>query len=442
MRTSILSLALIASLLGTGSIAPAMAQVAAGRDVVMTMTPRQTSVSAGDQIQVDLFLSNPSKKALTSVEALISYDPAQLRGVSVTYPAQSPFEINLLSSGENEFQASSGQARISRATLKDTSLVPDTTYTLATFVFEATGSGSTSLDFIKTQSGLERVTANATVEGISTNIVDMESLKPISITLGGTRSSAVTTTSGSTVNNIFSSNANSNTSAGNTNTNVAVTGTTTNANLNGNANASVVNTNTNTSFAGLSNTNTNSAATVQTNANTNTNAMPTVTFDAPRDIAIKKMGKSISLYWSNNTLASATYIYYGTKADTFSTRKKVLYPDSSFTFSGMPTKGTYYFVLTHVDANGKESAYTPMFTVDGTKDAVYYENDSYLTKIADRAGLIATSVLTTAISDQARASLAKVPTMPENGPAEMLLILLLLSLGAGAFWTFRTQTSR
>lgn len=433
MRTKLLTFVLLGTFLAGGTSLSALAQQTAGRDVTLTLTPRQTSVSAGEQVQVDLFLSNPSKRALTSVEALLSYDASALRGVSVAYPPTSPFELNLLSSGENEFQASSGQARISRATLKDTSLVPDTTYTLATFTFEATGSGATSLDFIKTQSGLDRVTANATVEGISTNVVDMSALKPASITLGGTRSSAVTTATGSTVSNIFS-NANTNTPVTTTNTNVSVTSTMTNSN------AAMANTNTN--FAGLAtNANTNGWSTVSTQANTNTNAqvLPAATLDAPKDVAIKKMGKTITLYWSNDDLAQGTYIYYGTSPESFKTRKKVAYPEANFAFTGMPAKGTYYFVLTHTDASGKESAYTPMFTVDGTKDGVYYENDSYLTKVADRAGLMATSVLTSTLSDKARASLALVPTMPENGPAEMLLAMLVMSLAGAGFMTYRSR---
>lgn len=413
-------------------LTPAEAQVSAGRDVTIQLSPRSTSVAAGQQIQVDLFVTNPSKKALTSVETLLSYDPAALRGVSVTYPQDTPFEMNLLSTGQSEFDATAGQIRMSRATLKDTSLLPDTNYSLATLTFEATGSGSTKIDFIKTLNGLDRVTANATVEGISTNIVNMDSLTPVTLDLGGTHSSAVTTSSGttttSTVSDIFGSN---------TNTNVVTTVSNANLNTNSiNANTNMVipvsNSNTN-AFSGLTNTNTNLGLGM-TNLNTNTQVK---TLEAPRDVAIKKVGKTITLYWHNGDLAQGTYIYYSSEAENFKTRKRVEYPNNSFTFNGMAAKGKYYFVLTHTDAAGHESAYTPMFVVDGTKDGIYYENDSYLTMITDRGALAASNVQTLGITDKARSSLAAVPTMPQNGPAEMLLVLLLASLGGGAFLSTR-----
>lgn len=413
----------------------AHAQSASGRDVTMILSPRQTTVAAGDQVQVDLFINNPTKKSLTSVETLLSYDKTALKGVSVAYPQDTPFEMNLLSTGESEFDATTGQVRLSRATLKDTSLLADTKYSYATLTFEVTGNASSALiDFIKTQGGLERVTANATVEGISTNVMNVDALTPVTLTISGTHSSAATTSTGTTVTDIFTSS--------NTNTNTV----TTNTNLNLNTNSVIpvsTTTNLNTNFATLSNTNTNGFSTVtNTNLNLNTNVSTTVvqTLDSPRDVAIKKDGKKITLYWSNDDMAQGTYIYYGTSPDSFKTRKQVAYPDSSFTFSSMAAKGTYYFVLTHTDASGHESAYTPMFVVDGVKNGIYYENDSYLTKIIDRGTLGATTVMTMGISENARASLAKVPTMPANGPAEMVLLLLLTSLGGAAFLSTRRHT--
>lgn len=428
---------LLATTLLAGLVLPLLvvhAQQSVGRDVTMQLTPKQTSVAAGEQVQVDFFVNNPSKRPLTSVEVLLSYDPTALRGISVAYATDTPFEMNLLSAGESEFNATAGQVHLSRATLKDTSLLSDTKYPFATMTFEATGSGTPTIDFVKTLNGLDRVTANTTVEGISTNIVNTTALTPVTISVSGTRGSASTTSSGTTVSNIFgSSNTNTNTSATNVNTNTSVIQVATNTNVNLNSN-----------FASLSNLNSNifSGVTTGSASNMNSNRAPAQTLDAPRDVAIKKDGKKISLYWSNDDIASATYIYYSTSPDAFKARKRVNYPETSFVFNSMATKGMHYFVLTSVDASGRESAYTPMFVVDATKNAIYYENDSYLNKIVDRGSLGTFTVTTQGISDKARSSLSLVPTMPENGPAEMLLLLLLASLGGAAFLsTRRKQTS-
>lgn len=445
---------LLAGTLLLGLLAPTVyvqAQQAATRDVGMELSATSTTVGVGEQIQVDLYLTNPSKHALTSVEALLSYDPALLKGVKVDYPQDTPFEMNLLSTGQQEFDASTGEVRMSRATLKDTSLLPDTTYPFATMTFEGVASGTASIQFVPTKSGLDRVTANATVEGISTNILDAAGLTPLSVTVSGTRGSAATNAN---ANASVGTNSNANTgttggvtnifAGGNTNANSAVTNTNSSLSVsNANSNTTVVTSNTNTNFATLSNTNTNSVwSTVTTTAsNMNTNATIAQTLDAPRDIAIKKQGKAITLYWSNDDIAQTTYVYYSSSPESFTTRKRIDYPNNSFAFTSMPAKGTYYFILTSADATGKESAYTPMFVVDGTKDGIYYENDSYLSKVVDRGSLAAQSVLTQGVSDAARASLSKVPSMPENGPAEMILLMLLLSLGGGAFAHMRRNTS-
>lgn len=429
---------LLATTLLAGLVLPLLvvhAQQSVGRDVTMQLTPKQTSVAAGEQVQVDLFVNNPSKRPLTSVEVLLSYDPTALRGVSVAYAADTPFEMNLLSAGESEFNATAGQVHLSRATLKDTSLLSDTKHPFATMTFEATGSGTPTIDFVKTLNGLDRVTANTTVEGISTNIVNTGALSPLSLSVSGTRGSASTTSSGTTVSNIFGSNTNTNTATTNLNANISVIPVASNTN---------VNLNLNSNFASLSNNNSNifSSVTTGSASNMNTNRASAQTLDAPRDVAIKKDGKKISLYWSNDDIASATYIYYSTSPDAFKARKRVSYPETSFVFNSMATKGMHYFVLTSVDASGRESAYTPMFVVDATKNAIYYENDSYLNKIVDRGSLGTFTVTTQGISDKARSSLSLVPTMPENGPAEMLLLLLLASLGGAAFLsTRRKQTS-
>lgn len=443
---------LIASTIIAAQLVPmtAYAQQSIGRDVTIELSPRQTTVAAGEQVLVDVFVRNPSKRTLTSVETLFAYDVASLKGVNVTYPSENPFEMNLLSSGEAEFDATAGQVRLSRATLKDTSLINDTNYPFATMTFEGIGStGSTSIDFVKTVSGLDRVTANATIDGISTNIVNSDALTNVTLTLSSTRSSAATTandngstsSSGSTVSNIFGS-SNSNTATTNTN---ATTQENTNSvtTTNTNTNAGGVFQNTNSNFATLSNANSNAWSTVTpgstTNVNTNTSTTVTTGQEvlAPRDVAIKKQGKNITLYWTNQPSAQSTYIYYGTAADSFKTRKLVTYPSSSFQFSSMPTRGTYYFVLTHVDQSGRETPYTPMFVVDAAKDGIYYENDSYVTKITDKGSLGLFEMQTTAVSEAARASLALVPSMPENGPAEMLILLLIVSLGGAAFLSTR-----
>lgn len=410
----------------------------APQDAYFILTSKEATAKKGDTVNVILALSNPSKQNIASFETWVTYDPVKVKGKSVDFGTAPDFDLNLVK--DDPFSPENKVMKVSRLATNPTS--GKDSFILATAQFEVlsdTTGDELKFDFYQDPDGsLTKNSANVVVDDVATNIVDYTKFKSLVIPVGqGSASTNGNANAGS------SQNANTNTSVvtvGNQNNNTndipqTTSSPTTSLGSLGTSGSQ------SSDFADLSPDATTILNTLPTeNMNENTNQFipePTVsiTKTAPTDIEFTKAPRSIGLTWKGDPAAASTVIYYSTVRDQFARSKNISAPISGYTFKNLKANTTYYFVLSHLYADGTQSATTKEYEVQtGTAETLRFDE---LKSAAGGPGTVKAYDL----SDQARASLAKVPHTPANGPEHILFILAAMSIALAAYFTFKHKTA-
>lgn len=414
------------------------------KDAYFILTSKESTAKKGDTVNVVLALANPSKQNIASFETWVSYDPQKVKGKTVDFGSSPDFDLNLVK--DDPFSPENKVMKVSRLATNPTS--SKDSFILATAQFEVlsdvTGD-ELRFDFYQDPDGsLAKNSANVVVDDVATNIVDETKLKSLVIPVG--QGSAPTTPDTSTSSNknmnVDNSvitigditNANSNISSGNNNE--GTSGATTSLGSLGTAQPT-------SDFAALSPDATTILGTLPAE-NMNENLSPSapenptpavITKTAPGDIEFQKAPRSIGMNWSRDPAAVSTVIYYSTVRDQFARSKNIAAPSSEYTFKNLKANTTYYFVLSHLYADGSESPTTKEYEIQtGTTETLRFDE---LKSAAGGPGTVKAYEL----SDQAKASLAKVPRMAANGPEHILFILAGMSIALAAYFTFKQKTA-
>lgn len=428
--TGLLSLSLSFAYFASAQEAP--------KDAYFILTSKENTVKKGDTVNVILALSNPSKQNIASFETWITYDPLKVKGKTVDFGTSPDFDLNLVK--DDPFTPENKVFKVSRLATNPTS--GKDSFVLATAQFEVltdTTGDQLNFDFYQDPDGsLTKNSANVVVDDVATNIVDYTKLKSLVIPVGQGSAPVNTNT-----NTAVSTNLNTNSSvvtvgSENTNTNNATQATTDPTTSLGSLGTSNPQT---SDFADLSPDATTILNTLPAE-NTNVNSSPlvpsapsTVTKTAPGDIEFSKAPRSIGLSWSRDPAAVSTVIYYSTVRDQFARSKNLSVPLSEYTFKNLKANTTYYFVLSHLYSDGTESPTTKEYEVQtGTTETLRFD---VLKSAAGGPGTVKAYDL----SDQARASLKKVPSTPANGPEHILFVLGALSIAFAGYFTFKHKTT-
>ncbi len=174
------------SVLGASSLL-APSAYAQQSDAILELKPSRTQANAGEELEVDIILKNPSLQKVISVRSWLEYDPSALEALSLSAQG-SPFSLS--APGEDEISVSERLIKVGRSNISGGATGAETFVAKVRFRVKATQPVTTVIDFHNYQlTELGHVSVNIVDQGFPINILASKP-DPLRIDLNGGASQA------------------------------------------------------------------------------------------------------------------------------------------------------------------------------------------------------------------------------------------------------------